>query len=96
MLRSHVEQILVENGRASGVQLRGGHIIKAKKAVVSNASSWDTVPLLPKDQVHPDLKQRLDAPLNPSFMHLHLGFDATGDGSFDPNLGCLFLYHGCI
>ncbi|CAN0534489.1 unnamed protein product, partial [Laminaria digitata] len=42
-LKSHVEQIVVEGGRAVGVQLRSGAIIRARKAVVSNASIWDTI-----------------------------------------------------
>jgi hypothetical protein len=45
-----VERILLDsNGRASGIALRGGGSIKARKAVVSNASVWDTVRLLPPD-----------------------------------------------
>lgn len=78
LLKSHVEEILIDNGRAVGVRLRGGKTIKAKKAVVSNASSWDTQPLIPEQERKPDFTERLDAPLNRSFMHLHLGFDATG------------------
>ena len=47
-LNSHVEQVLVENGRASGVKLRRKGIhIKAKRAVISNASVWDTMRLIP-------------------------------------------------
>lgn len=42
-LRSHVEEIIVEEGRAVGVKLRSGNIVRARKAVVSNASIWDTI-----------------------------------------------------
>lgn len=42
-LRSHVEEIIVEGGRAVGVKLRSGNIVRARKAVVSNASIWDTI-----------------------------------------------------
>lgn len=78
-LRSHVQQILVENGRAAGVQLRGGRTIRARQAVVSNASSPDTLRLLPAEAVPPAWRQSVEAtPLCPSFLHLHLGFDATG------------------
>ena len=42
-LKSHVEQIVVEGGRAVGVKLRSGAVIRARKAVVSNASIWDTI-----------------------------------------------------
>lgn len=52
MTSSHVERIIMEGGRAVGVELRGGAIIRASKAVVSNASVWDTVnKLLPEGQI---------------------------------------------
>lgn len=58
LLRSHVEEILVEGGRAAGVRLRGNRapggrpeVIRARKAVVSNASVWDTQRLLPEGGV---------------------------------------------
>jgi phytoene dehydrogenase-like protein len=51
LLSAHVDQILVEGGKAAGVALRsrGGkkrEVIKARRAVVSNASVWDTAELL--------------------------------------------------
>lgn len=46
-LAAHVEEILVEEGRASGVRLRGGEILHASQAVVSNASLNDTLRMLP-------------------------------------------------
>ncbi|XP_035823892.1 carotenoid isomerase 1 isoform X1 [Zea mays] len=76
-LRSHVEKILIENGRAVGVKLQSGQVIRAKKAVVSNASMWDTLDLLPPDAVPKSYEDRVKAtPQCESFMHLHLGFDA--------------------
>ncbi|XP_021736653.1 prolycopene isomerase, chloroplastic-like [Chenopodium quinoa] len=78
-LRSHVEKIVVENGRAVGVRLRSGQFIRAKKAVVSNASMWDTVNLLPEESVPKTFQERVNStPQCESFMHLHLGFDAEG------------------
>ncbi|KAF8644611.1 hypothetical protein HU200_066383 [Digitaria exilis] len=75
-LRSHVEKILIENGRAVGVKLRSGQIVRAKKAVVSNASMWDTLDLLPPDVVPKSYEDKVKAtPQCDSFMHLHLGFD---------------------
>lgn len=57
MLRSHVNDILIEGGRATGVRLRppsdakaaarGTEVIRALCGVVSNASVWDTQRLLP-------------------------------------------------
>ncbi|CAL9037747.1 unnamed protein product [Musa banksii] len=76
-LGSHVDKIVVENGRATGVKLSSGHFVRAKKAVVSNASMWDTLNLLPPDVVPNTYKEQVEAtPQCESFMHLHLGFDA--------------------
>ncbi|XP_048134599.1 prolycopene isomerase, chloroplastic [Rhodamnia argentea] len=78
-LRSHVEKIVVENGQAIGVQLRSGQFVRAKKAVVSNASMWDTLGLLPEDVIPKSYSDRVKrTPQCESFMHLHLGFDAEG------------------
>ncbi|ONK55562.1 uncharacterized protein A4U43_UnF1600 [Asparagus officinalis] len=76
-LSSHVEEIVVENGRATGVRLMNGQFVRAKSAVVSNASMWDTLSLLPRDVVPNSYQDRIKAtPQCESFMHLHLGFDA--------------------
>ncbi|PWA87466.1 FAD/NAD(P)-binding oxidoreductase family protein [Artemisia annua] len=78
-LRSHVENIVVENDRAVGVKLRSGQFVRAKKAVVSNASMWDTLKLLPKEAVPNSYEERIQNTKQcESFMHLHLGFDAEG------------------
>ncbi|KAK9095867.1 hypothetical protein Sjap_021364 [Stephania japonica] len=78
-LGTHVENVVVENGRAVGVRLRNGQFIRAKKAVVSNASMWDTLKLLPKEVIPNFYKDRIErTPQCESFMHLHLGFDAEG------------------
>lgn len=46
----------------------------ACRAVISNASVWDTQKLLPK-RAAPDFwrKEALGTPMTGSFMHLHLG-----------------------
>ncbi|KAL6964454.1 hypothetical protein U1Q18_035507 [Sarracenia purpurea var. burkii] len=78
-VKSHVENIVVQNGRAVGVKLRSGQFIRAKKAVVSNASMWDTLDLLPKEAIPKSYHDRIKmTPQCESFMHLHLGFDAQG------------------
>ncbi|KAJ1452418.1 hypothetical protein M885DRAFT_619919 [Pelagophyceae sp. CCMP2097] len=51
-LNTHVDEILVDGGRAVGVRLKNGKVIKARKAVVSNATPFDTVKLLPADSKH--------------------------------------------
>jgi len=85
-LNSHVESITLDSsGRATGVVLRDGGTIKARKAVVSNASVWDTVRLLPPG--HPAAQSAVlkfdreaeNTPACNSFMHLHVGFDKTGE-----------------
>mmetsp|Transcript_15828 Transcript_15828/g.51856 ORF Transcript_15828/g.51856 Transcript_15828/m.51856 type:complete len:564 (+) Transcript_15828:3-1694(+) len=75
---AHVEEILVSDGRATGVSLRGGARIGARTAVVSNATLWDTVPLLPEGTMPKEWVEEAEGvPQLESFMHLHLGIDAT-------------------
>jgi phytoene dehydrogenase-like protein len=82
-LNAHVDEILVEGGRAVGVRLKNGNIIKAKKAVVSNATPFDTVKMLGTNQ---DLPEGVAAwrdslgklPRHGAIMHLFLGIDAEG------------------
>ncbi|MFB2897825.1 phytoene desaturase family protein [Aerosakkonemataceae cyanobacterium BLCC-F50] len=79
ILNAHVEQVLVKNDRAVGVRLRNGKEITANKAVVSNASVWDTLKLIPEGAVPKRyIQQQQVIPECDSFMHLHLGIDATG------------------
>lgn len=79
-LSAHVEKIILENGRAVGIQLRkGGKRVRARKAVVSNASIWDTLKILPSESLpSEEMTSLTDTPMTGSFMHLHLGIDATG------------------
>jgi carotene isomerase len=79
LYNAHVSQVLVENKRAVGVRLKNGREIKATKAVVCNASVWDTLPLLPQDALPRSfISEREATPECGSFMHLHLGIDRTG------------------
>lgn len=79
LLNAHVEQVLVEGDRAVGVRLRDGKAIGARRAVVSNASVWDTLKLLPQESVPQSFReQRQATPECESFLHLHLGIDASG------------------
>ncbi|MEA5519008.1 NAD(P)/FAD-dependent oxidoreductase [Limnoraphis robusta] len=88
-LGAHVEQVLVENNRAVGVRLRGGEEIRASKAVVSAASVWDTLKLIPLGALPQEfVKQRSQTPDCESFMHLHLGIDATG---LPEDLACHYI-----
>jgi len=87
-----VEEVLVEGGRACGVRLKGGKVLRARKAVVSNADLHHTYGLVPRG-AHEGFDAERDAllgaragvgaegdgeglPLCKSFMHLHLGVRA--------------------
>mmetsp|Transcript_8314 Transcript_8314/g.10526 ORF Transcript_8314/g.10526 Transcript_8314/m.10526 type:complete len:596 (+) Transcript_8314:90-1877(+) len=89
----HVEEILVTDGKASGVKLSDGTIIKATKAVVSNADPFITKKLLSKardagltsdecndymDQLTNTNDETGGIPNLKSFIHIHAGIDATG------------------
>lgn len=88
LLNSHVEEILVTNNRAVGVKLRDGQTITATKAVISNASVWDTLKLLPDGALPQSYAQeKANTPECDSFMHLHLGIDATNL----PQLQCHYI-----
>lgn len=88
LLKSHVEEIIVENNRAVGVRLRGGEELRAN-TVISNASVWDTLKLIPKDSVPQFIDKREATPECESFMHLHLGIDASNIRS---DLQCHYIY----
>ncbi|NET74100.1 MAG: NAD(P)/FAD-dependent oxidoreductase, partial [Sphaerospermopsis sp. SIO1G2] len=89
ILNAHVEKVLVENNRAVGVSLRNGQEIKASKAVVSNASVWDTLKLIPSGALPKGyVEKQANTPECDSFMHLHLGIDATG---LPENLGVHYI-----
>jgi len=79
LLGCHVEQILVESGKAVGVRLRKGEILKAP-VVISNATVWDTYTKLLRQSDLPAAYREvsLETPVIDSFMHLHLGIQADG------------------
>jgi len=88
----HVDEILVSDGRASGVKLSDGSVIKAKN-VVSNADPFVTSKLLSKarsegkttDEFNAYMDQLTNVDIEnggianlKSFIHIHAGIDATG------------------
>ena len=86
---AHVSQITVQNGRATGVRLRSGDRIEATHAVVSNASIWDTLKLIPEGALPKRFVQKRQAtPQCESFMHLHLGIAAEG---LPADLACHYI-----
>lgn len=89
LLSTHVKEILVSGDRAIGVSLRNGKQIKARRAVISNASTWDTLKLLPEKAL--STKERFARETTPecnSFMHLHLGIDGE---NLPEDLDCHYL-----
>jgi carotene isomerase len=78
-LGCHVEKILVESGKAVGVMLQNGEVLKAP-IVISNATIWDTCNhLLNREDLPAGFREiALNTPAVDSFMHLHLGIKATG------------------
>lgn len=86
-LGTHVEQILVEGKRAVGVALRNGSRIRADR-VVSNASIWDSLKLIPPEALPAQFRQRQATPPCDSFMHLHLGIDGSG---LPADLACHYI-----
>lgn len=88
-LNSHVSEILVENQRAVGVKLRNGEEIRTNQGVVSNASVWDTMKIIPPQAIPNDYRQaRENTPACDSFLHLHLGIDGTG---LEDKIGCHYV-----
>ena len=75
--KARVTKILIENGKAVGVQLADGKVYRAKR-IVSNATRWDTFDkLLPAEEMPPaEKKWRNRYKKSPSFLSLHLGVEA--------------------
>jgi phytoene dehydrogenase-like protein len=72
-LRAPVARILVEGGRALGVRLENGEELRARRGVISNASPWDTLALLPTDAGPASWREGLaETPACASFLHWHL------------------------
>jgi len=69
-----VSEILVDNGSATGVRLSDGSLIRAR-AVVSNATIWDTFNhLVDDDRYRIPMDRFIEAP---SWFQLYLGVDAS-------------------
>jgi phytoene dehydrogenase-like protein len=80
-VNSHVDEIVIRDGKASGVKV-GGREIKAKKAVISNLSVWDLFNsgILDNNEFPNEfVKERIATPVGKSFMHLHVGFEISRD-----------------
>lgn len=88
-LNAHVAEIVLKSGKATGIQLKNGETIDVRRAVISNASIWDTLKLLPRDSIAERFRQqRQSTPECDSFMHLHLGIDAS---NLPSDLSCHYI-----
>ncbi len=77
-LGATVEEILMAGNRAVGVRLKNGETLRSRRAVISNASIWDTLKLIPSKNIPQQFRQEKESiPQCPSFMHLHLGIDGA-------------------
>jgi len=72
--RTRVKSIIVEKGKAIGVELINGEKIYAKR-IISNATRWDTFERLLPSSSKPAGEKRWDTRYqkSPSFLSLHLG-----------------------
>ena len=75
--RARVKTIVIEQGKAVGVQLANGQQYRAKR-IVSNATRWDTFDKLLPAQAMPASEKRWRDRYqkSPSFLSLHLGVEA--------------------
>ena len=77
--RATVRQILVDGNRAIGVELDQGERLEARLGVVSNASPWDTLQLLPEEAASRRWRRQVEeTPACASFLHWHVGLRAKG------------------
>jgi len=75
--KARVTNVLIEHGKAVGVQLATGETYRAKR-IISNSTRWDTFEkLVPAEQM-PNAEQRWQKRYrkSPSFLSLHLGVKA--------------------
>ncbi|MBD2775396.1 carotenoid isomerase [Iningainema tapete] len=75
--QARVTKIIIENGRAVGVQLANGEVQLAKR-IVSNATRWDTFEnLIPQNKIPvAEKKWQQRYQKSPSFLSLHMGVKA--------------------
>jgi len=74
--KARVTQIVTEGGRAVGVKLASGELLRAKR-VISNATRWDTFgQLLDRDQPLDEDRWQERYQKSPSFLSVHMGVRA--------------------
>ena len=87
-LGAAVDQILVEDNRAVGVVLANGESLRCRRGVISNASPWNTLALLPDQAAPRRWRERQAAtPACASFLHWHLALASS------PAIEALPIHH---
>ena len=82
-----VQRVMLESGRAVGVELPGGVSLRARR-VVAGVGVLNSLRLLPEDHQRSGWAQRLDAlPSSPAYLCLNLGFagDLRAAGASETN-----------
>jgi beta-carotene ketolase (CrtO type) len=59
-VRSKVERLLVENGKAKGIRLKDGTEVEARKLVVSDLSALQSIQLIGEDHLNPKIVKRVN------------------------------------
>ncbi|WP_414552335.1 carotenoid isomerase [Anabaena sp. CCY 0017] len=76
--QARVTKIIIEQGKAVGVQLANGKVYRGQR-IVSNATRWDTFEkLLPVEKIPAnEIKWQQNYEKSPSFLSLHIGVEAA-------------------
>lgn len=90
--RTMVEEIVLERGRASGVRLRGGDVVRAPY-IISNSDARRTfLQMLPPEATTEPFKLKLrDTPVSDSVVTVFLGVDIPAEDI--PTQGCSHVYY---
>ena len=77
ILSSRIQEITFKAGIATGVKLNNGQSISSE-FVVTNCDAWSMQDLIPNHMKSKFNFERNNFEMCKSFLHIHLGFDATG------------------
>ena len=87
-LGTPVERILVDGNRAVGVVLGNGETLHCRRGVISNASPWNTLELLPESGTPRRWREKqASTPACRSFLHWHLALKSS------PAIEALPIHH---
>jgi phytoene dehydrogenase-like protein len=88
-VNSEVDRIIVEDGKASGVKLKDGEIIKAKKAILVNSPPHLIVKMVGKDYVGEDFSRKAENfRFGTGLFAIHLALDGEVNFNASELNGC--------